>query len=77
MDKRISSEITKKIKSKFKLNLRMYAYTRNITLNNLRAFISGTRNNFKVYSVLVTDGIISSTHQNNKNQKKGYKYEQL
>ena len=77
MDKRVKSEITKKIKEKFRLNLKTYATSRNLSLNNLKAFISGTRSNYLVYSVLVTDGIISCTHNNNKNQNKGYKYEQL
>lgn len=72
MDRRINNEITKKIKNKLNLNLRQYAEKRNITLSNLKAFISGRRKNAMVWSALVADEIISFTHNN----KTGDKYEQ-
>lgn len=74
MDKRVSSKITKSIKDKLDLSLKQYAYSRNISLSSLKAYISGVRNNYLVFSVLVSDGIISPTHTNKK-IKKGYSYE--
>lgn len=70
MDKRINSNITKKIKNKFGFKLSEYAENRGISLASLKAFISGKRQNMKVISTLITDEIINFT-EINKNKNKG------